>query len=220
MLKRLKILGVAAATAVLMAVPAQALPVIDFSSGVAGTGGTIQWVGGDLIGTDIPMGVATVHDTPINSGVFLMTGSAPGSGGGSYADLDFDTGSGSNSITINGCIADLGIGTVVGGSCIAPVTLMSGSFLGFNQGAAQFGLVAALGDDIKNADLMAALGIDPSLPWNFFGFSIPTDPLTQGGPPQEALVTGFRNAVAPEPATMVLLGTGLLAAFRARRRMV
>ena len=41
MFAKLKMLGVAAVAAVLMAVPAQAATVIDFQTGFAGEGGTI-----------------------------------------------------------------------------------------------------------------------------------------------------------------------------------
>lgn len=43
MLRRLAMLGAAAIAAVLMAAPANAATVIDFTSGLAGEGGTISW---------------------------------------------------------------------------------------------------------------------------------------------------------------------------------
>ena len=51
-------LGGAAMAAALLAVPAQAAPVIDFQTGGAGAGGTITWDGTDVVGSNIPIGLA------------------------------------------------------------------------------------------------------------------------------------------------------------------
>jgi hypothetical protein len=212
-------LGGAAVAAVLLAVPAQAAPVIDFQTGTAGVGGTITWDGTNLIGNNIPIGQMNVSGADDNNGGFVVSGLVSAQNGTNlYGDLDFNTGAnGDNFITISGCIAGMGIGTLDGnGRCVTPVLLMSGSFTSFTDGPR--GLLAGSGPDTKHALLMEAINFPADLPWEFFGFSVTVPPNMQPGDTQFVVSTDIVNAPIPEPATMMLLGTGLLAAFRARRR--
>lgn len=219
MFTRLKVLGIAAAAAVLMSAQARAATVIDFSTGLGGEGGTISWDGSNYIGSNIPIGAATITGAPANNGVFLVNGITGGSGGGLYGTLNFNTNASGNMIEIMGCIPGLSIGSVDGaGNCTEPVTLLSGTIQSFDS-ASTNGLVSAAGVDTKNSELLTALGLSPSTPFEFFGFSTATvTPLNPDGTPSSAISTDIRNSAAPEPATMVLLGTGLLAVFRSRRR--
>jgi hypothetical protein len=217
MLRRLKMLGVTAAAVVLLAAPAMAAPVIDFQTGGAGVGGTITWDGSDLIGNDIPIGLMNVSGADQNNGSFVVSGLVSAQHGSSFGDLDFNTNSQNNFITISGCISALGIGGFDGGgNCVTPVALMSGSFTSFTDTGR--GLIAGSGPDTKHQLLLDAIDFNADLPWEFFGFSVTIPPAMAPGGSSTVVSTDIVNSPVPEPATMMLLGTGLLAAFRARRR--
>ena len=214
MLRRLKQLGAAVAAVVLMAGSAQAATVIDFTTGLAGEGGTISWDGTNLIGSNIPIGAVSIVGAPTGNGVFVVSGTASGQGGTNFGSLNFNTSADTNFVTISGCIGALGVGTD-SGECV-PVDLMNGTFDGWTTNG--HGLLNAFGPDTKSAELLAAINWPLDIPWTFFGFSLTTDTMTPDGTPYAVISTDIKNTAIPEPATMMLLGTGLLAAFRARRR--
>jgi hypothetical protein len=184
-----------------MPVPSLAVPVLDFGTGLSGPGGVIvDFGGGVLVGQNIPIGVFSFFDTPAGDGATAAS-----------AVLNFSTtGPNTGTFTIFGDIPAFTIDDQV---------LASGVFTGFTfntvlaNGA--IGLTVTSGFDTKNPLILAALGLNANTLFVPTGFSIGglLDPsfATNAGAlfAVRVLSTDITNTAVPEPASVLLLGSGL-----------
>ena len=220
MFKQVKQVAIALAAMVTMSAPAMAATIIDFRNGPATAGGSITFDGTDVFGSNLPIGLVEIFGAPSNNGVFDVDGAItqPRSefGDGSFGSLDFNTRT--DVVTLTGCIPGLGVGVDANGNCV-PVVLLSGSVTGFNLTNTGGGSrIDFTGFDVKNPALLTAIGLAANTPFLVDTFALLTGTLRAGGDGVQSISTDVRNVAVPEPATMMLLGTGLLAAFRARRK--
>lgn len=206
---------------------------IDFGI-VSPTGGSISFAGGvnPLVGTNITVDLLVGLNTPLNSGprfncIGCLLNFTSGALEGSTATT-WDFGGGPNSgITIVGGIDVNGNGILDAGDIPANTVLLTGNFGNVSVKkfpGSPFKIAGAAFLDTKDNKLEALFGL-PDLPGWLGNFNISFD--ATGAPPNGFASTHvFSGDVlntlpvppVPEPATLLLLGTGLLGLGGAARR--
>jgi hypothetical protein len=182
---------------------------IDFSTGDAGSGGTITTDGTYWYGTGIPLDLMTVNGTT----TYDLSGTGDGAAAGTNccAVLNFDTSTGT--LQVIGGVPLLGVadGTVLlSGTFTSSTVTPIGDLLSFS---------VTSGTDTKSAALLTALGFDANTTWTFAGFTIGLASTNVGGYVAQSTDI-FNHGSIPEPGLLTLFGFGLLGVGRrlTRRR--
>jgi len=210
---------------------ADAALLIDFDNAVLDGGEITSLGGGDYSGSGIVFDTILYRDTTGGPGGTSLTlaglqcGSSTDSNTALSSDachLSFNTATNTFELTAESGLYAIGAdlqaytddtgGLIVG----AGETVLLGSFLGFfNLAGDEGSLFAATGLDEKNEALLRYFGLPVDTGFQFANTEIYTN--ADGSIINSDLSNRVTTAV-PEPTTMMLLGTGLLAAFRARRK--
>jgi len=212
-MKRLLLFGGMLMALVMMGSPAFATVVIDFEQGYI-QGGTVQLVGSDWVGTDIPMEVLKVDINGATS-LYDLQGFGPAStlvnpltDSSALLSFTFNPASKTGTIQIAGSVPALGVGqqTLLNGVITDGLVKLE---------ADTFSLANAVGSDTKAREMLDALGLAPNLQWNFISFTLAAR--AGVGAAYTAYSVDVMNTV-PLPPSMFLLAPGLLGIVGLRKR--
>ena len=203
---------------------ANAALVVSFDN-IAFDGGTVSASGGgNFTGTNILFDTIRYTDTN-NPGVIIGSlQCGPTASLLNSCQLNFSTAADTFSMVAPAGLYDAGPdGSYSGFTGLQIVAngqnVLTGDFTTFDHTVGPGGVFAefeGFGTDTKNPAILAFFGLPADTTFTFANTVIH---INANGQVVEADLSNIVNTPIPEPATMMLLGTGLLAAFRARRKL-
>lgn len=225
-------LGLAVLALLVFAVPGYASVVIDFeNAGVTGAVLNISSTSAMTVtGGSIPIPIMTVSNDGLYSGTYLVDGTCGPSA--DFGCLSFNTAT--NTITVTGSVdCTTGIlGTSGIAACsalqdasgftlvpsgIPPTVLLMGtgtiSNLTITGAGTASGTINFTDSDTKNTALLTALGLSLTQQFNLNSFTeaFSTASPSGTGNPYTTTSSDTQNTAVPEPASLFLMGSGLLA---------
>ena len=203
---------------------------LTYTTGLAGSGGTVSWTGGatGLTGTGIRVGLLEASETPQNAGMYFVNGpSGPCSAlqnslVGSCGALEFSTGEFLGTTNVGGNtllnFAAGGSFTVTGGlagTTVGPNTVMlNGNFTGITTFSVNDGIFTAStgsGEAFADPLVQAFFGIHTEIPFQFTLQVLDGAPGKVGAFSQSVSSMQMNTSPVPEPTSIVLLTLVLFA---------